>query len=107
MVLLIHIRFQEPQVVCYKGNQISYEIAKRIIKLKYISLVNLILDREVVTELIQSEFNKKRVSQELTKILDEHNRSNLFSNYYDLEDRLGGIGASEKTAKIIIEELKK
>jgi lipid-A-disaccharide synthase len=69
--------------------------------------VNLILDREVVTELIQSEFNKKRVSQELTKILDEHNRSNLFSNYYDLEDRLGGIGASEKTAKIIIEELKK
>ncbi len=99
--------FKVPQVVCYKGNQISYEIAKRIIKLKYISLVNLILDREVVTELIQSEFNKKRVSQELTKILDEHHRSNLFSNYYDLEDQLGGIGASEKTAKIIVEELKK
>jgi len=99
--------FKVPQVVCYKGNQISYEIAKRIIKLNYISLVNLILDKEAVTELIQSDFNKKMVSRELTKILDDDNRTVLFSDYHELEDKLGGIGASEKTAKLIIEETKK
>jgi lipid-A-disaccharide synthase len=99
--------FKVPQVVCYKGNQISYEIAKRIIKLKYISLVNLILDKEAVTELIQSDFNKKMVSKELTKILDDDNRTVLFSDYHELENKLGGIGASEKTAKLIIEETKK
>ncbi len=99
--------FKVPQVVCYKGNQISYEIAKRIIKLKYISLVNLILDKEVVTELIQNEFNKKRLKEELTKILDEYNRAVLFLEYYDLEQKLGGVGASEKTAKLITEATKK
>ena len=99
--------FKVPQVVCYKGNQISYEIAKRIIKLNYISLVNLILDKEAVTELIQSDFNKKMVFKELTKILDDDNRTVLFSDYHELEDKLGGIGASEKTAKLIIEETKK
>lgn len=99
--------FKVPQVVCYKGNRISYEIAKRIIKLKYISLVNLILDKEVVTELIQTEFNKNRLKEELTKILDEYNRALLFLEYYDLEKKLGGIGASEKTAKLIVEAAKK
>ena len=77
--------FKVPQVVCYKGNQISYEIAKRIIKLNYISLVNLILDKEAVTELIQSDFNKKMVSRELTKILDDDNRTVLFSDYHELD----------------------
>ena len=96
-----------PQVVCYKGNQISYEIAKRIIKLKYISLVNLILDNEVVTELIQSDFNKKRLKEELSKILIESNRAALFIAYYDLEKKLGGIGASKKTAQLIVEAAKK
>lgn len=99
--------FKAPQVVCYKGNQISYEIAKRIIKLKYISLVNLILDKEVVTELIQSDFNKKRLTKELNRILDDYNRAVLFLEYYDLEHKLGGIGASEKTAKLIVEAAKK
>ena len=58
--------FKVPQVVCYKANAISYQIAKRIITLKYISLVNLIMDREVVTELIQGGLNKKRLKKELT-----------------------------------------
>ncbi len=98
--------FKVPQVVCYKGSRISYEIAKRVIKLKYISLVNLILDREVVTELIQTEFNTKQLKKELMYILDEYNRAVLFLDYYDLEKKLGGIGASEKTAKLIIESLK-
>lgn len=97
--------FKVPQVVCYKGSRISYEIAKRVIKLKYISLVNLILDKEVVTELIQTEFNAKQLTQELTKILDEYERAKLFLEYYDLEQKLGGRGASEKTASLIIEAI--
>ncbi len=98
--------FKVPQVVCYSGNRISYEIAKRIIKLKYISLVNLILDKEVVTELIQTEFNNKRLKEELDKILDEYNRAVLFLEYYDLEQKLGGVGASEKTAGLIVNSMK-
>src|SRR5690606_21553110 len=61
--------FKVPEVVCYKGSRISYEIAKRIIKLKYISLVNLIMDREVVKELIQADFNKKNLKRELQQLL--------------------------------------
>ncbi|MBX2827038.1 MAG: lipid-A-disaccharide synthase [Flavobacteriaceae bacterium] len=94
--------YKVPQVVCYKGNRISYEIAKRIIKLKYISLVNLILDKPAVKELIQHEFNTKQLKEELTKILDEYHRAVLFLDYYDLENNLGGKGASEKTAELIL-----
>ena len=97
--------FKVPQVVCYKGSRISYEIAKRIIKLKFISLVNLILDKESVTELIQTEFNKKRLQQELIKILEQDHRAKLFSDYYDLEQKLGGKGASVKTASLIFEAI--
>lgn len=98
--------YKVPEVVCYKGSRISYEIAKRVIKLKYISLVNLILDKEVVTELIQTDFNKKRLKEELTKILDDYKRATLFLDYYDLEKKLGGKGASEKTANLIVNRLK-
>lgn len=93
--------FKVPQVVCYKANAISYQIAKRIITLKYISLVNLIMDREVVTELIQGDLNKKRLKKELTAILESEKREQLFLNYYELEQKLGGRGASENTAKLI------
>jgi lipid-A-disaccharide synthase len=98
--------FKVPQVVCYKGSRISYEIAKRVIKLKYISLVNLILDKEVVTELIQTEFNSNRLRKELTYILDDYTRAKLFLDYYDLEQKLGGKGASAKTAGLIFEAIK-
>ncbi|MFY8182153.1 MAG: lipid-A-disaccharide synthase [Flavobacterium sp.] len=94
--------FKVPEVVCYKGGWISYQIAKRIITLKYISLVNLIMDEEVVTELIQEECNPKRIKSELTKILDENHRKQLLKKYDDLEQKLGGIGASEKTAHLIV-----
>ena len=97
--------FKVPQVVCYKGSNISYQIAKRIITLKFISLVNLVMDREVVTELIQNNFNKKRLKEELYKILDEKHRTKLFLDYYELEKVLGGKGASEKTAKLIYKSL--
>jgi lipid-A-disaccharide synthase len=98
--------FKVPQVVCYKGSAISYHIAKRIITLKFISLVNLVMDTEVVTELIQNDFNKKRLKTELQRILDKDERETMFSNYYELEKKLGGKGASEKTAQLIYKALK-
>lgn len=98
--------FKVPQVVCYKGSAISYFIAKQIITLKYISLVNLIMDKEVVTELIQSDFTKGNLKKELNKILDKSHREQLFLDYYELEQILGGKGASEKSAKLIIDGLK-
>jgi lipid-A-disaccharide synthase len=98
--------FKVPEVVCYKGNWISYQIAKRVVTLKYISLVNLIMDREVVKELIQDDFNTKNLKMELSKILDSKNRSRIFADYDELETCLGGEGASEKTAKLIIDALK-
>lgn len=99
--------FKVPQVVCYKGGNISYQIAKRIITLKFISLVNLIMDKEVVTELIQNDFNKKNLQKELSKILSQNQREKLFLQYYDLEKKLGAKGASKKVAQMIVGELKK
>ena len=97
--------FKVPEVVCYKGSWASYQIAKRIITLKYISLVNLIMDEEVVTELIQEKCTKKQIKKELKKILEPNYRGNLLKKYEVLEQKLGGIGASEKTAKLIVADL--
>lgn len=94
-----------PQVVCYKGNWISYQIARRIITLRFISLVNLIMDREVVTELIQDDFNEKRLREEFDKILDPENRERIFSDYELLQQKLGGVGASETAARLIFEKI--
>ena len=98
--------FKVPEVVCYKGNWASYQIAKRIITLKYISLVNLIMDEEVVTELIQENCNPNSIRRELKKILEPDHRKRLLEKYDLLEKKLGGIGASEKTAKLIVSDLK-
>lgn len=98
--------FKVPEVVCYKGSSISYQIAKRIITLKYISLVNLIMDKEVVTELIQSDCNTKRIKEELQKLLEPNYREKLLKEYDVLEEKLGGVGASKKTAKLIVADLK-
>ncbi|WP_299669276.1 lipid-A-disaccharide synthase [uncultured Polaribacter sp.] len=98
--------FKIPQVVCYKGGFISYQIAKRIITLKFISLVNLIMDKEVVTELIQNDFNTQNLKKELTNILDATYREKLFLAYFDLEKKLGGKGASKNVATQIVADLK-
>lgn len=98
--------FKIPQVVCYKGSTISYQIAKRIITLKFISLVNLIMDKEVVKELIQHDFNTKNLRASLTKILTAQNRKQLIEAYQSLEQMLGGKGASSKVASAIISDLK-
>lgn len=97
--------FKVPQVVCYKGSWISYQIGKRVVNLDFISLVNLILEKEAVTELIQNDFNKKHLKKELDLILDEYERTKFFIDYYDLEKKLGGKGASLKTATLIFESL--
>ncbi|MEQ8419481.1 MAG: lipid-A-disaccharide synthase [Arenibacter algicola] len=95
--------FKIPQVVCYRANWISYQIAKRIITLKFISLVNLIMDKEVVKELIQGDLNTKNLTKELDKILNGPERKKQFEAYYELEKKLGGKGASEKAASLIIQ----
>ncbi|MGP1478774.1 MAG: lipid-A-disaccharide synthase [Capnocytophaga sp.] len=91
-----------PEVVCYKGNWLSYQIAKRIIKLKYISLVNLIMDQPVVTELIQGELTKENLKKELDKLSTYRYRYEVFKNYVLLRERLGGEGASENVAALIV-----
>lgn len=97
--------YKVPEIVCYKGNWISYQIAKRIITLKYISLVNLIMDKEVVTELIQGECTKKRIKEELNKLLHPENRLRILEQYDLLEQKLGGEGASKKVAHLIYRSL--
>ncbi len=92
-----------PEVVCYKGNRISFEIAKRIVKVKYISLVNLIMDQEVVKELIQTDFNYQALKSELNKILtDTENRKNMLDNFVRLREILGNKGASKRAAELIV-----
>lgn len=94
--------FNVPQVVCYKGNWLSYQIAKRIITLKYISLVNLIMDKAVVKELIQGAFTSKNLKKELSNILEGKERERIVSDYKTLRAQLGGKGASKAVAQLLI-----
>lgn len=93
--------FQVPQVVCYKANPISYAIAKRLVKIKFISLVNLIMDKEIVKELIQHELTEENLAQELDNIIGGKGREEMKKSYKDLISKLGGEGASKKTAQLI------
>ena len=97
--------FNVPQVVCYRSSFLTYQIAKRLVKLNFISLVNLILDREVVKELIQGAFNEKEVGQQLEYILSEAGQKKMKKDYKELRTALGGEGASEKTAQLIIDAI--
>ena len=97
--------FRVPEVVCYRGNWISYQIAKRVISLKYISLVNLIMDAPVVTELIQGDLNTRNLKVELDKLLDPAYRDKLQRDYQALRERLGNEGASQRTAQAIYDSL--
>lgn len=98
--------FGVPEVVCYKGGKISYLIARQLIKVKYISLVNLIMDKEIVKELIQNDLNEKNLKTELDKLLKPESRKLLLENYALLKNKLGGHGASAKTAELMIRYLK-
>jgi lipid-A-disaccharide synthase len=94
-----------PQVVCYRTSFFTYWIAKWVVKLKFISLVNLILDREVVKELIQGAFNVVEVAHHLEYILSDKGQKKLKQDYEELQIALGTGGASKKTAHLIIEAL--
>lgn len=97
--------FRVPQVVCYKGSPVSVWLAKRLVNINYISLVNLILDEEVVTELIQEDLKTERLVEELTKLLGDSTRQHQLERYNHLKEKLGGGGASEHTAKLMLKTL--
>jgi lipid-A-disaccharide synthase len=99
--------FNVPEVVCYTGSTISYYIARALIKVKYISLVNLIMDKELVKELIQNDFNVTTLNKELHKLLyDENYRNNMLNGFKELKNKLGGEGASKRAAEKMIALLK-
>ncbi len=99
--------FAVPEVICYKGGNLSYQIAKRLIKIKFIGLVNLIMDREVVKELIQHELNEENLKRELEKILhDKTTQQRLQEEFKELKILLSAGGhASNNAAKLIMEFL--
>ncbi len=98
--------FGVPQVVCYKTSGISYKIAKLVIKVPYISLVNLVAQKEVVKELIQDELTIENLSDELNKILNITDfRNKQMDDYKQVKESLGDVGASEKTGRRIVEIL--
>ena len=95
-----------PQVVCYKTSGISYAIAKRLIKIKYISLVNLIMDKEVVRELIQHACNPDSIRYELSLLLKgAENREKMLAEYYKMRKILGEGGASQKVAQSLLKTI--
>lgn len=96
-----------PQVVCYKGDFLSMIIAWIVVKVKYISLVNLIMDSEVVRELIQYDLKEKTVLSELKAVLQGgEKREKILSDYKILKDKLGPAGASGRIAREMVEELR-
>ncbi|GAB3651041.1 lipid-A-disaccharide synthase [Echinicola sediminis] len=100
--------FRVPQVVVYKTSGISYAIAKRLIKVPYISLVNLIAEKEVVRELIQQDYSKSFLLEELKAILGNlHKKSSILEGYKLIRERLGDSKASNETAKLIVQRVKK
>ncbi|RPE12833.1 lipid-A-disaccharide synthase [Chitinophaga lutea] len=95
--------FGVPEVVCYKGSPVSYFFAKYLIKVKYISLVNLIMDKPVVKELIQHDFTEENLLKELTLLLkDEARRGQMQADYAVLWTLLGDGTASRKAAEAIV-----
>ena len=97
--------FGVPEVVCYKGGAISFAIAKQLVKVEYISLVNLIMEEEIVKELIQDELNENNLKNEINKLMNSENRLIINRKYSDLKEKLGGAGASKKTATLMFNYL--
>lgn len=94
--------FGVPQVVCYRVSPITWFIGKQLVKLKWVSLVNLILNRELVKELLQHDFTRENVRIELEKLLNGPARANMLKGYEELNSLLGPAGASQKTAALIV-----
>ena len=102
------VLFNTPQVVGYIGNPLTYLIAKRIVKLKYISLGNLIIDKGAFREFIQDDCNPDKILAEVRSLIEnEDYRNRMLNDYADIRKALGGSGASAAVAGAMIEELKK
>ena len=97
--------FNVPQVVCYKSSWISYRIAKLLVKIKFISLVNLILDKESVKELIQNDLSINKLSKELSNILSGDCRKTMLDDYQVLKKVCGGKDASRLTASEMLKTI--
>jgi lipid-A-disaccharide synthase len=96
-----------PQIVCYKAGRLNYELGRRLIKVPFISLVNLIFGKEIVKELIQEDLSKANLLREIRKIADFDYRQELINNYRKLKSMLGQKNASKRVAEIIIQKLNK
>ncbi|MBI1315671.1 lipid-A-disaccharide synthase [bacterium] len=95
--------FRVPQIVCYRANPLSVWIARRLIKVPYISLVNLVLNREAVKELIQSDLHPKALRQNLQGLFEDAKRKQIDQDYTALAEALGGPGASHRAARAVLE----
>jgi lipid-A-disaccharide synthase len=96
--------FNVPQAVIYKGHPVSIAIGRMVVKIKFISLVNLIMNSGVVKELIQQDSSAQNIASELDKLLhDKVYRQQMLDNYDKLDEKMGQPGASEKTAKLIVQ----
>ncbi|MEO1449327.1 MAG: hypothetical protein AAFV07_07335 [Bacteroidota bacterium] len=96
-----------PEVVCYTGNPLSYAIGKRLVQVKFISLVNLILDRAAVKELIQHDFTEEKLAQALMDLTQPDTQERLAADYQQLRMKLGDKGASSRAAQVILTDLGK
>ncbi|MEX0882809.1 MAG: lipid-A-disaccharide synthase, partial [Cyclobacteriaceae bacterium] len=98
--------FKVPQVVVYRTSAVSYQIARHLIKVPFISLVNLVAEMEVVKELIQATYNKEAVMEELRRLLkDGENRNAILRGYERLIEKIGQKKASQETARLIYQSL--
>ena len=100
--------FNVPQVVCYRGGWAAYQVYKRVIRVPFVSLVNLIAGREVVKELLQYDLTKENLTDELTKItINQSTRQNQLDGYAEIRNILGEKGASERAGMLMVEEVRK
>ena len=98
--------FKVPQVVCYRGSRLSYLIARRLVRVKFISLVNLIVDRKIVEELIQQDCTVDRMQEELHKVLQAKGTARIQADYAELAEALGQSGASARAGRLMVSYLK-
>jgi lipid-A-disaccharide synthase len=97
--------FSVPQVVCYKTGPIFYWIVRQIIKIPFISLVNIVMGKKIVEELIQKDLNRERLTTEVEKILIPEQRTAMLQNYEDLRKRLGNKGAAARVSQLLIDAI--
>lgn len=90
-----------PQVVCYQTSPFSYVVGKWLVKVPYISLVNLIANKPLVTELVQADYTEEKLQAAVQRLLNKEHRTALVKDYQSLKKQLGGQGASERAAKAI------